>query len=68
MSPQALIVLRTCEQSVIVQAPLLVLMRAHVEQVGLDGPVDEVCREVEQHDPEHHHHDGPYTPQRSVPD
>lgn len=58
---------RTCEQRVIVQAPLFVLMRAHVKQVRLDGAVDEVCGEIEEHHAEHHHHDGPYAPQRSVP-
>lgn len=43
-------------------------MRTHVEQVSLDGPVDEVSGEVKQHDSEHHHHDGPYAPQRPVTD
>lgn len=61
-------VLPTCQQSVVVEASLLVLIRAHVEQVGLDGPVDEVCGEVEQHDAEHHHHDGTDAPQRRVAD
>lgn len=56
-------VLRTCEEGVVVQAPLLVLMRTHVKQVRLDGPVDEICREIEQHDPDHHHRDGPDAPQ-----
>lgn len=46
----------------VVQAPLLVVMRAHVKQVGLDGPVDEVCGEVEQHHSEHHYHDCPGAP------
>ena len=61
-------VLHTCEESVVVQASFLVLMWAHIEQVGLDGPVDEVCGEVEQHDAEHHHHYGPNTLQRPFGD
>lgn len=61
-------VVHTCEQRVVVQTSLLVSVRTHVEQVGLDGPVDEVCGEVEQHDPDHHHHDGPGAPGRAVAD
>lgn len=52
----------------VVQPPLLVLMRAHVKQVRLDGPVDEIRRKVEEHDSDHDHRDGPDAPQRPVTD
>lgn len=58
----------TSEQSVIVEASLLVLVGAHVKQVSLNGPVDEVGGKVEQHHAEHHHHDGPRPPRRPVGD
>lgn len=36
------IVLHTCEEGMVVQTPLLVLMRAHVKQVRLDWSVDKI--------------------------
>lgn len=46
-------ILPTCEEGMVVQAPLLVLMGADVKQVGFDGPVNEVGGKVEENHTDH---------------
>lgn len=49
----------TCEEGVVVEAPLLVLVRADIKQVGFDGPVNEVRSKVKENHTHHGDGDGP---------
>ena len=54
----------TCEEGVVVEPLLLVLVGADVEQVGFDRPINEVSRKIEEN---HTCHGDAYGPNQLPP-